>query len=159
MTVRRLASAAIAVAALAGPAGCAVAPTPSDDDAALRALVAQADAWDKAIVRKDKAAIEANVGQRFFHIGGDGSVESREEFLAGLLDPQLVIDPYEVRDLRVMRFGDTVLLSGVTRMTGTYAGKPFVSHYRYIDTYAKEGDRWVVVALQITKIAQAVAGP
>lgn len=37
-------------------------------------------------------------------------------------------------------------------MTGTYQGTPFASHYRYIDVYAKRGDEWKIVSVQITAV-------
>ena len=117
-----------------------------------RTLVAQADAWDKAIVRKDRAGIEANVAPGFFHIGGDGSIDERAAFIHDLMDPELTILPYAIEGLAVHLFGDTALLTGTTHMTGTYKGKPFESHYRYIDTYVRANGRWQVVAVQITKL-------
>ena len=129
----------------------AAAPARADDAAA--ALRGQADAWDRAIVRKDRAAVENNLHARFFQIDGEGTRHERADFIAGLLDPKLQIDPYTVPDLDVRQFGDTALLSGTTRMTGRYDGKPFTSHYRYIDTYVREKGEWRVVAVQVTRIA------
>lgn len=50
-------------------------------------------------------------------------------------------------------YGHVALLSGRTSMTGRYAGKPFSSHYRYIDVYVRRDDEWKVVSVQISKIA------
>jgi ketosteroid isomerase-like protein len=132
--------------------GACAAPTRDDDVSTRRPLVAQADAWDQAIVRKDRPAIEANVARRFFHVGGDGSTAERQQFIDELVDPDLVIDPYTVEGLTVRLHGDTALLSATTRMTGRYMGKPFASHYRYIDTYVREDGRWKVLAVQITPL-------
>ncbi|MCQ4163582.1 nuclear transport factor 2 family protein [Tahibacter harae] len=129
----------------------AAVPARADDAAA--ALRAQAAAWDEAIVRKDRAAVENNLHARFFQIDGEGTRHERAEFVASLLDARLQIDPYTVPDLEVRQYGDTALLSGSTRMTGRYDGKPFTSHYRYIDTYVRENGEWRVVAVQITRIA------
>jgi ketosteroid isomerase-like protein len=127
----------------AGPAGAA--PESA-------ALAAQADRWDEAIVRKDRAAIEANMSADFRQIDGDGNVETRESFVAGLLDPALEIDPYTVEDFDIRFYGDVALLSGRTRMTGRHDGEPFTSHYRYIDVYARQDGAWKVVSVQITRI-------
>ncbi len=132
-------------------AGCA-SSSGGTDDSTRRQLVAQADAWDQAIVRKDRAAIEANMARRFFQIGGDGSVTERAQFIDELVDPDLVIEPYTVEGLTVLLHGDTALLSATTRMTGRYQGKRFDTHYRYIDTYVREDGRWKVLAVQITPI-------
>jgi heat shock protein HslJ len=86
------------------------------DDPVVAQLSAQADAWDKAIVRKDRAAIEANMAEDFRQIDGRGSVETKD--------------------------------------SGRYQGEPFASHYRYIDIYARRGDDWKIVSVQITQIPE-----
>ena len=115
-------------------------------------LTAQADRWDKAIVRKDRAAIEANMAEDFRQIDGAGNVETKSSFVEGLLSPDLQIDPYMVEDFDVRVYRDVALLSGRTRMTGRYQNKPFVSHYRYIDVYVRRGGEWKIVSVQISRI-------
>ena len=115
----------------------------------------QADAWDKAIVRKDRAAILANMADDFRSIDGAGTVETKPVFVDGLMDAKLTIDPYTVEDFDVRLFGDVALLSGRTRMTGRFDGKPFTSHYRYIDIYVRKGDLWKIVSVQISPIPSA----
>jgi ketosteroid isomerase-like protein/quercetin dioxygenase-like cupin family protein len=125
---------------------------PADDAATVAALKQQADAWDKAIVRKDRAAIEANMSPDFRNIDGFGNVADKAAFLEGIVAPRLEIDPYDVLDLDVRLYGDTALLAGRTRMTGRYDGKPFASHYRYTDVYVRRGGTWKVASVQITRL-------
>jgi ketosteroid isomerase-like protein len=132
-------------------AGCAA---PPDRGATIAQLTRQADAWDRAIVAKDRAGIAANMCDDFRQIGPGGEVEDRESFIRDLLAPELQIDPYTVEDFEVRLYGDTALLSGTTRMTGRYADKPFASHYRYIDIYVRSGGRWKVCSVQTTRIAK-----
>lgn len=115
-------------------------------------LKAQADAWDRAIVAKDRAAIAANMAEDFRQIDAHGNVESKASFIDGLVTPDLELDPYTVEDFEVRIYGSTALLSGRTRMTGRYAGKPFSTHYRYIDVYVKRGGAWKIVSVQISPI-------
>lgn len=129
----------------------AVAPARADDAAAV--LRAQAKAWDSAIVRKDRAAIEKNLHPRFFQIDIRGTRNERAAFVAALLDPKLQLDPYTVQELDVRQYGDTALLSGTTQISGRFDGQPFTIHYRYIDTYVREDGEWRVVAVQVTGIA------
>ncbi len=142
--------------------GCAVAvggEAPRSSAVAVE-LAAQADRWDQAIVRKDRAAIEANMADDFRQIDGSGNVETKTSFVDDLVSPDLVIDPYRVEDFDVRIYGDVALLSGRTRMTGRYAGKPFASHYRYIDIYVRRGGSWRIVSVQISRIpAPAPAAP
>lgn len=139
---RRALLATLAVAAIAQAA-------PAD---VVTQLKAQADAWDRAIFAKDRAAIAANMAEDFRQIDAHGNVESKASFIDGLVTPDLQLDPYTVEDFEVRLYGDTALLSGRTRMTGRYAGKPFDSHYRYIDVYVKRGGAWKIVSVQISPI-------
>lgn len=123
----------------------------ADDAAVLRA---QADAWDRDIVSKDRAGIEKNLHASFFQIDGEGDRHARDAFVEMLLDPKLTIDPYTVPDLEVHQFGDMAQLTATTHMTGHYDGKPFTSAYRYIDTYVREKGQWRIVSVQITRLAK-----
>ncbi len=127
------------------------------DKALVDRLTAQADAWDKAIVRKDRAAIEANMADDFRQIDRAGNVETKRSFVDGLMSPDLQIDPYTVEDFDVRLYGDTALLSGRTRMSGRYQGEPFQSHYRYIDVYVRRKGAWKIVSVQISPIPEATS--
>lgn len=130
----------------------APAPAKKTDATAIATLSAQADKWDKAIVRKDRAAIEANMAEDFRQIDGAGNVETKASFVEDLLSPKLVIHPYMVEDFEVRLYGDVALLTGRTRMTGSYDGKAFESHYRYTDIYVRRGSTWKIVSVQISKL-------
>lgn len=138
-----------AAALLFGVAGASFA---ADDVAELTRI---SDAWDKAIIRKDEAAVAGNMAEDFRQIDGRGNLETKKSFVAGILDPKLAIDPYTVEEFDVRLYGDTALLSGRTHMTGKYDGKQFESNYRYIDIYVRRDGRWKIVSVQITKIPPA----
>lgn len=126
----------------------ALAATPTEQ------LVQQADAWDKAIIRKDAAAIAANMSEDFRQISARGDVAGKAAFLEAITSPRLVINPYSVEDMDVRFYGDVALVSGRTRMTGSWDGKPFGSHYRYVDVYVRKDGQWRVASVQITEIKE-----
>jgi hypothetical protein len=39
-------------------------------------------------------------------------------------------------------------------MTGSYDGKPFGSHYRYVDVYVRKEGQWRVANVQITPVQE-----
>jgi ketosteroid isomerase-like protein len=131
--------------------GCAAPPTASQANAELKML---SDRWDEAIVRKDRRAIEANMAEDFRQIDGFGNVETKSSFVADLMSPDVQIDPYTVEDFEVRLYGDVALLTGRTKMTGQYKGKPFKSHYRYIDIYVRNHRGWKIVSVQITRLPE-----
>ena len=136
------------VAALALGTLSAFAVSPSEE------LARQADAWDKAIIRKDRAAIAENMAEDFRQISARGDVASKAAFLEAIMSPKLVINPYDVEDMDIRFYGDVALVSGRTRMTGSYEGKPFGSHYRYVDVYVRKEGTWRVASVQITPVQE-----
>lgn len=135
---------------------CSASPEISSagDPGLVAALSRQAQAWDEAIVRKDRGAIAANMSDDFRQIRSNGTVVDRDVFLRDITSPEIVIDPYTVEDFDVRIYGDVALLCGRTRMTGRYAGEPFTTHYRYIDIYVRRDGRWKVCSVQTTTIPE-----
>jgi ketosteroid isomerase-like protein len=117
-------------------------------------LTLQAEAWDAAIIRKDMAAVAANMAPDYRHIRDTGGIADGAGFLAAIGSPKLVIEPYKVEDFDVRIYGDVALLTGRTRMTGSYDGKPFTSHYRYTDVYVRRDGQWKVASVQITPVQE-----
>lgn len=122
------------------------------DEAVLKQL---SDRWDQVIVAKQEKAIADNMAEDFRIIDGRGNVENKAQFVAGVMDPKLTIDPYTVEDFEIRFYGDVALLSGHTLMTGTYDGAKFTSNYRYIDIYVKRNGAWKIVSVQITRYPPA----
>ncbi len=142
-------------ASAAGPAPLASPGASEANEQAVRAqLTKQADAWDRAIVSKDRAAIAGNMAEDFRQIDGDAHVETKASFVDGVMLEALSIDPYVNEEFEIRLYGDVALISGRTRMTGRYEGKPFASHYRYIDVYARRAGEWKVVSVQISRVKE-----
>ena len=127
---------------------CATAPAADP----IAALTRQAAAWDAAIVRKDMAAVAANMAPEYRHIRDNGAISDGVGFLAAIAAPKLAIDPYKVEDFDVRLYGDVALVTGRTRITGRYDGNPFSSHYRYTDVYVRRAGKWLVASVQITPV-------
>jgi hypothetical protein len=129
-------------------AACSVVVVNPDTD--RQTLAAQADAWDKALIAKDRAGIEANMAPEFRQIRGGGHIANREEFIKDVLDPAFSMDPYKVEDFEIRLFGDTALLYGRIRMSGRDGADRWNAHFRYIDTYVRRNGKWSVVSVQVT---------
>jgi len=56
-------------------------------------LSAQAGRWDKAIMRKDRAAIEANMAEDLRQIDRAGNVETKSSCVGRVVSSDLRIDP------------------------------------------------------------------
>jgi ketosteroid isomerase-like protein len=134
--------------------GCSSTGSVSRDDTAnaVAELTRLSDAWDKAIVRKDTAAIANNMSEDFRQIASNGDVANKETFVRSITAPDLTIDPDTVEEFEVRVYGNVALLSGRTRMTGREGGNPFTTHYRYIDVYVRTNGTWKVCSVQTTRL-------
>ena len=147
--MRRIVHLSVLVLALSA---CAAAPSRIQAD--REQLQRQADAWDAAIVRKDAAAIAANMSESFTNVDAQGRVSDKAAFLSALTADKLTIDPYTVEEFRIEVRGDVALLTGRTDLRGRYDGREFRSHYRYTDVYAREDGQWRVIRVQVTELAE-----
>jgi ketosteroid isomerase-like protein len=148
-------SALIAGAALAAALATSFVAFAADRKADEAELTRLSNDWDRVIVAKQEKAIAANMADDFRIIDGRGNVENKAQFVAGIMDAKLTIDPYTVEDFEIRLYGDVALLSGRTLMTGTYDGERFTSNYRYIDVYVKRNGAWKIVSVQITRYPPA----
>lgn len=131
-------------------AACSALPPSPRGDA--EALASQAEAWDKALIAKDRAGIEANMASDFRQLRGGGQIVGREEFIRDVLDPAFSMEPYVVEDFEIRLLGDAALLYGRIRMSGRDGGARWSTHFRYIDTYVRRDGRWKVVSVQVTPL-------
>src|SRR5690349_491666 len=91
---RRLAVAALCLAWL----GAAAQAGEKEDVAKLTQL---SNAWDQAIVAKNRAAVAGNMAEDFRIIDGYGNVDGKKKFVEDILDAKLSIDPYTVEEFDV----------------------------------------------------------
>lgn len=129
------------------------AQTPAPANAAeVAELTRLSEAWDKAIIAKNRPAIAANMADDFRQISSNGDVANKQEFVEGVTSAGVTIDPYTVEDFSVRIYGDVALLSGTTRMTGREDGKEFKTHYRYTDVYRRVNGQWKVCSVQTSRM-------
>lgn len=141
-----------AVLVIVSVLGCATTAVHRPELAAR--LRQQADAWDRAIIAKDAAAIAKNMSETFQHVDSQGRLSDKKQFLLGILSKKLSISPYQPEDVEIRFYGEVALVTGTTQLDGSYNDAPFKSHYRYTDTYANERGAWRVVNVQTTEITE-----
>ena len=55
-------------------------------------------------------------------------------------------------DMKLRRFGDTVVVTGATHEKGTFKGKAYEHYGRFTDTWIKSNGEWICVASQLALI-------
>ena len=126
------------------------APAPETADPCLDAA---SHAFDEAQFRHDAGAIAAFLSSELVYVRGSGEVASKAAFEQGFTAPGVDFDPFVIKDRRVIMLGpDAAVVAGEGLIGGTEGGKRFADHFRYADTFRREGGRWQVVYVQVTRI-------
>lgn len=118
------------------------------------AMLQVADAFDRAQLSKDKAALEHMIDPELVFVDGDGRRQGKRDFIAGWTAADDRFDPITLIDRTVTPLGrDAFVVTAETTLTGTNGGKRFSSHFRFADTFRRSGGQWRAVHIQVSRIA------
>ena len=103
-----------------------------------------------AIVRNDPEAIGRCVTDDWIIINADGGIIDRERFLGVIKSGTLTHEMMESDDMRVRVYGDSAVVSSLTRSKGKFMGQEFTTHERSTDVFVKRDGQWRCVLTQLT---------
>jgi ketosteroid isomerase-like protein len=116
-------------------------------------ILAAADAFDRAQLTKDRAAMDRFLLDDLVFIDGSGRRLGKKKFIAGWTAPGDAFDPITLIDRTVTPLGeDAAVVGAEVNLCGTSDGARFCSHIRYADTFVRVGGRWRVAHVQVTRI-------
>ncbi len=116
------------------------------------ALSQAAEAYERAQIEGDAAALERLMASDYVLVGGDGSRTGKAAHIAEFTDPKFDLEPVVVRDMVEHVWPDGAALGGTVDLVGAYDGKPFRQTLRYIDVWRWRDGRWQVVYGQATRV-------
>lgn len=120
---------------------------------AAESLLQVADAFDRAQLAKDTAALERMVADDLIFIDGSGKRLDKRAFIQGWTAPGDTFDPIVLVDRRLVPLGsDAFLVSAETTLSGISDGKRFASAFRFTDTFRRVDGRWRAVHIQVTRL-------
>src|SRR5688572_1986399 len=115
--------------------------------------------WAAARVDGDVAFLERYYGQELRLQQADGSIKQRNDDIelfnrAGKSDSEVVKAEY-IRhvDMRVTRYGEAGVVTGIENLKGTYKGRAGEMALRFTNTLVRRDGRWQLVAHQSTRVA------
>lgn len=116
-------------------------------------VLAFADAFDRAQLAKDVAALEEMVADTLVFIDSTGRRQDKKAFIAGWSTPGDRFDPVVLADRVVVPLGpDVAVVSAEATLSGTSGGKRFSSRFRFADTFVRSGGKWRATHIQVTPI-------
>lgn len=121
--------------------------------AASASIIAAADAFDRAQLTKDGAAIGRMVLDDLVFIDSSGKRLGKKEFIAGWTAPGDRFDPITLIDRTVTPLGrDAAVVGAEVNLCGTSDGARFCSRIRFADTFVRIEGEWRVAHIQVTRI-------
>ena len=119
------------------------------------ALVAAADAFDKAQLTKDRTTLKRMVLDELIFIDGSGKRLGKKEFIEGWTVAGDRFDPIVLIDRTVTLLGPDVGIVGAeANLCGTSSGTRFCSRFRFADTFRRVNGRWRAVHIQVTRVKE-----
>ena len=103
-----------------------------------------------AIAKNDLEAIERFVRDDWIIINADGGIIDRERFVEVIKSGTLTHEMMESEDMRVRVYGDSAVVSALTRSKGKFMGQEFTTHERSTDDFVRRDGQWRCVLTQLT---------
>ena len=110
--------------------------------------------FTRAIVQNDPEAIGRFVADDWVIIGPDGRIIDKERFLGVIKSGALTHEMMESDDIRVRVYGDSAVVTALTRTKGKFMGQDFSTQERATDVFVLLDGRWQCVLSQLTRLAK-----
>ena len=108
----------------------------------------------QAIVANDPEAIGRFVTDEWIIINADGGIIDRERFLGVIKSRALTHEMMESDDIRVRVYGDSAVVTALTRTKGKFMGQEFSTHERSTDVFVRLDGQWRCVLSQLTRFTK-----
>ena len=107
----------------------------------------------KTIVSNDLERLGRLVTDDWIIIDPNGEIVDRARFFEVIKSGALTHDMMESEDLRVRVYGDSAVVTAITRTKGKFMGQEFSTQERATDVFVKRDGRWRCVLTHLTRFA------
>jgi ketosteroid isomerase-like protein len=105
----------------------------------------------EAIVRNDLEGIGRLVTDDWIIIEPNGEIVDRARFFEVIESGALTHEMMESENFRVRVYGDSAVVTGVTRTKGKFMGQEFSIQERATDVFVRRDGRWQCVLTHLTR--------
>ena len=106
----------------------------------------------QAIISNDLEGIGRIVADDWVIIDPNGDIVDRTRFFEVTKSGALTHDMMESEDFRVRVYGDSAVVTGLTRTKGKFMGQEFSTQERATDVFVKRDGRWQCVLTHLTRL-------
>jgi ketosteroid isomerase-like protein len=106
----------------------------------------------QAIVSNDLEGMGRIVADDWIIIDANGDIVDRTRFLEVIKSGALTHDMMKSEEFRVRVYGDSAVVTAVTRTKGKFMGQEFSTQERATDVFVKRDGRWQCVLTHLTRL-------
>jgi ketosteroid isomerase-like protein len=110
--------------------------------------------FSEAIVKNDAEAVGRFLADDWIIIDPDGGIIDKATFLAVIKSGTLTHEMMESDDARVRIYGNTAMVTALTKTKGKFSGQVFTTQERATDIFVKQNGRWQIALSQLTKFTK-----
>ncbi len=108
--------------------------------------------FEKAVVSNDPDAIGKFLSDDWMIIDPDGGVIDKARFLGVIKSGMLTHELMESSDSQIRVYGDSAIVTAITKTKGKFAGQPLATEERATDCFVKRNGRWQCGFSQLTTL-------
>ena len=112
------------------------------------------EAFAEAIVKNDPEGVGRLVADDWIIIDPNGEIVERTRFFEVIKSGVLTHDTMQSEDFRVRVYGDSAVVTGVTRTKGKFMGQEFSTRERATDVLVRREGRWQCVLTHLTRCGE-----
>lgn len=109
--------------------------------------------YDRAQTSGDREALERLIAGDFILVSSGGGTQDKRAFIADLTAPDYHLASFTVLRPVERTWTGGAIRGGVTRLSGTAAGRPFRACLRFVDVWRQDRTGWVVAYAQAARVA------
>ena len=115
-------------------------------------LTAAVDQYRAAIVKGDRETLAKLFHDDFVITSGDGQTRDKAGELADLVADGFTVHEFRLDEPRYRVVGTTGVATGILRWSMTFNGRTSSVERRTTMTWARQGDRWQLVAQHVARL-------
>jgi hypothetical protein len=106
----------------------------------------------RALEKQDREGLNKILAREFTFIEPDGSLINRDDYLADRSSNASDTESFEIADVKVRVFGDSALVTGISKITERRQGNRYRFSLRWKELWVREAGKWKVLAGQATPV-------
>lgn len=111
----------------------------------------------EAVMTADTATLQKILAENFVHIGGNGFLQDKENFIENLKDGNMDVRRLTVSDVVASHYGGATLVTGNSTVHGTFVPPQPQGSMRFTMVLQKVNDQEKVILVQRTPVKETKA--